>query len=188
MIHRDIAAASMGQFILCSGSLSITDLKLMEQTWKLRTVQSLMKSGETDSGNRQQRRAKGRNLPNSSNDLDLVFEFLGILPHTIQAKITGLENIWCSLIEDGMSTLPSDITLKHGTDIPGLWYALGVLDAKPEIRIDAELDPDFSDGQELAAKLMTVIGPLAQKILGRPEDHYGITPLLIFREVAAPAN
>jgi len=184
MINKDISSANMGQFVLCSGSLSMTDLKLMERIWKLSSVQALMKLSQSEPGNRKQRRAKGKPISNSTNEIDLVIDLLGVLPHTIQAKISGNQNIWCSLTEDGMSTLPSDITLKHGTSIPGIWHVLGILDAKPEIRIDLEQEPDLSDGQELAAKVMTMLGPVAQNFLGRPEDHYGITPLLIFRRVA----
>ena len=186
MIQRDVTKANMGQFVLCSGGLSITDLQLMERTWKLKSVQSLIKSGQQPpSRNRQQRRAQGTLVAPATPEVDLVVDLLSIMPHTIQAKLSGMANVWCSLSQDGMSTLASDITLKHGTKIPGEWHALGILDAKPESSTLTESDPDFSDGQEIAAKMMTLLGPLAKNLLGRPEGHFGITPLLIFREVVA---
>ena len=185
MIHRNVLDANMGQFVLCSGGLSVADLKLMEKTWKLKSVQSLIKAGAGGGAeNRQQRRAKGRAASNL-NEVDLVIELLSILPHTIQAKISGTVDVWCSLTEDGMSTLASDITLKHGTSIPGMWHALGILDAKPEGDVFEEPEPDFSDGEELAAKLMITMGPIAKRLVGRPDNHFAITPLLIFREVEA---
>ncbi len=184
MIHRNVAEANMGQFVLCSGSLSITDLQLMERTWKLRSVQTLIKAGQQPAArNRRERRAQNVSNSPTTDNLDLVIDLLSIMPHTIQAKISGAANVWCSLSQDGMSTLASDITLKHGTQIPGEWYALGILDAKPERSAYTEEEPDFSDGQEIAAKMMTLLGPTTKNLLGRPEGYFGITPLLIFREV-----
>ena len=187
MIERNIAKATMGQFVLCSGSLSVTTLQLMEKIWKLPSVQSLIKAGAGGpSENRQQRRAKGRSAASSTTpEVDLVIDLLSILPHTIQAKISGTSNVWCSLSENGMSVLASDVTLKHGITIPGTWHALGVLDAKPEHDLLEEVEVDVSDGKEVAAKLMTQLGPLAKRLVGRPDDHFAITPLLIFREVIA---
>ena len=182
MIQTNIELANMGQFVLCSGNLSITDLKLAERTWRLKSVQALMKQGQVVE-NRKQRRSKSGNQSSNPNQIDMVIELLSIMPHTIQAKISGTTDVWCSLGEEGMSTLASDITLKHGTNIPGLWYALGILDAKPEELDDDDDEVDFSDGQEIAAKLMVSLGPLAKNLLGRPDDCFGITPLLIFREV-----
>lgn len=184
MINRSITTANMGQFVLCSGNLSIADLKLMEQTWKLKSIQAVIKSEQgVTSGNRQQRRAKGKTASEPTNNIDLVIEMLSIMPHTIQAKISGVESVWCSLSEEGMSAHASDITLKHGMNIPGTWHAVGILDAKPEGVVVDDNEPDFGDGQELGAKLMTVIAPITRQLLGRPEDHFGITPLLIFREI-----
>ncbi len=145
MIQKDVAEANMGQFVLCSGSLSITDLQLMERTWKLKSVQTLIKSGQQPTGrNRRERRAQSVSVtPTTADNVDLVIDLLSIMPHTIQAKISGTANTWCSLSQDGMSTLASDITLKHGTRIPGEWHALGVLDAKPEHYAPTETAPDY---------------------------------------------
>ena len=176
MIQRNVSKAHMGQFVLCSGSLSIIDLELMERVWKLNTVKSLMKAG----GN-QARKTRGKSRP--TNEVTLVLELLSVLPHTIQAKFSGTANVWCGLSQDGMSMLASDIFLKHGTEIPGKWHALGILDAKPVAIIEPDQDEDFSDGQEMAAKMMALLAPVTRQLVGRPEDHFGITPLLIFREV-----
>lgn len=184
MIQRNVVDANMGQFVLCSGSLTVVNLQLIEKTWRLPSVQALAKEGaEGPTPNRQQRSAKNREKSTSNPELDLVMDILSILPHTIQAKLSGDVDVWCSLAEDGMSTLASDITLKHGTSVPGIWHALGVLDAKLDHYGDDEASADMLAGEEIAANLMVMLGPLARRLVGRPEDHYAITPLLIFREV-----
>jgi hypothetical protein len=42
------------------------------------------------------------------------------------------------------------------------------------------IQPDLIDGKEMAAEMMIVLGPLPQSVVGRPNDHYGITPVLLF--------
>lgn len=181
LIKRDISSSNMGQFVLCSGTLSVSDLQLMERAWKLKSVQSLIKQGQRGStGNRNIRRGRGKS-GSANPEIDLVLELLSIMPHTIQAKLSGVANVWCSLDQEAMSTVVSDIPLKHGVVIPGEWHALGILDARPGISTPS--DPDMSDGVEIAGKMMEIFGPVIRNLLGRPNDHYGITPLLIFREV-----
>ena len=184
LIQRNISEAHMGQFVLCSGNLSITDLNLMEKIWKLKSIKSLIRGGNHQQlpENRKKRRASGKSVASTSSpELELIIELLSVLPHTIQAKISGSANAWCNLSQDDMSTLASDIALKHGTNIPGEWHALGIMDARPDAPDAPEVD--FSDDQEIVAKLNATIAPVARDLLERPEDHFGITPLLIFREV-----
>ena len=186
LIQRDISGAHMGQFVLCSGNLSITDLSLMDKIWKLKSVQSLIRSGfdQQLSGTRKERRAaKKPAVSTTSSEFDFLIDLLSVLPHTIQAKISGSSSAWCNLSQDDMSTLASDITLKHGTNIPGEWHVLGIMDAKPDVPIITEPPEDFSGDQEIVANLNNTIVPITKNLLGRPEDHFGITPLLIFREV-----
>lgn len=186
LIQRDIAEASIGNFVLSSGSLSISDLQLMHRTWQLPSVKKLMRSGVTPTGqNRQQRRA-GAGQP-APDFLELFTDLVSILPHTIQASLTGDAEIWCSLHQQGMTTDASDITLKHGTVIPGEWSVLGILDARPGAMAPSD-DLDFSDGEEMAIKMMTVIAPLAKNLLGRPPRCYGVTPLLLFREISGATD
>jgi hypothetical protein len=81
--------------------------------------------------------------------------------------------------------------LKHGTVINGSWSMLGVLDAFPY-----QPNPIMDDGRPLQDALAEVAGtamgmltvqlaPLAQQMLGRPPGAFGVTPILIFREVSA---
>ena len=117
---------------------------------------------------------------------------LATLPHAVQAAITergGPQDrvTWCSLRDENLIVPGSDLLLKHGVRIAGEWSMLGILDALPDAAVAgspelAQMLSAFSLGS-----LGAVIGPMAPAIrtmLGRPTDAYGMTPLLIFREVS----
>lgn len=188
LLNRDISNASIGQFVLHSGALNILDLSLIEKTWGLPTFQKTMRSGASETMNRAARRRAEKNAANDEgiNNLELFIEMMGILPHTAQATVdNGDSKSWCSLTSEGLIINSSDITLKHGHSVPGTWNIVGILDAKPELLEDdnPELEPNFDDGTEIAGKLMQMLAPVAKNMVGRPDSSYGMTPILIFREV-----
>jgi hypothetical protein len=78
----------------------------------------------------------------------------------------------------------SDLHLKHGLTIAGTWHLVGILDCLPSIaatpdisgRVVGDKDNEFSD----ALKVMLREHRL---LMGRPSDCYGVTPLIIMREM-----
>lgn len=198
-IQRDIPRAQIGQFVLVSGTLAISDLQLMEQTWRLESVKSLMLSGfnnqlqipDLPKGQRNNphllnaKRAAEQAAKAAKDGINLFFDLIKILPHTIQARLVGSEAIWCSLARDGMTFDASDLVLKYGTEIPGNWSILGILDANPDdLDLHSTSQPSWGNGEEMAVKMVNIIAPVTRNFLGRPADFYGVTPLLIFREIA----
>lgn len=154
-----------------------------------------MMNGEREAqGNRHERR-KQNALGLQNSQVPVFIEMLSLLPHALQAQLFGDNfGIWCSLSEASLIGTASDVVLKHGSFIPGDWHILGVLDAFPDPK------PEPVDGQEplqpldeiIAAAAGTVVGtvaaqvaPAARELLGRPRGAFGVTPLLIFREVTA---
>jgi hypothetical protein len=111
------------------------------------------------------------------------------LPHTIQASLADQNgSAWCTLREESLVVSATDVLLKHGVSIPGSWKLLGVLDAFP---ISQETDAEYAAAQLKAAKCLGTFGemignlaPGIAKLLGRPPDSFGMTPLLIFREIS----
>lgn len=189
LVQRDVTTARMGQFVLARGRLTVLDNTLLAGAWKLDTIKEAMLSGAEEdaelTGNRQQRRAasKGGKPKKEASPIEMALELLTILPHAVQARITGDETVWCSLKLDGLVTSPSDLILKHGVEIPGEWAMLGILDAMPDPLDQSDPDPnDMTHG--IAAMLITLLAPPTRTLLGRPGYAYGMTPLLIFREVA----
>jgi len=76
--------------------------------------------------------------------------------------------------------------MNHGIVIEGRWQALGIKDANPatEGHLDAQakvMTDRFSEMQYF--KEIVTVNQNLRKLMGRPIDCYGITPLLIFRDV-----
>jgi len=126
----------------------------------------------------------------SANAIDLGIEMLKSMPSTIQARLATAtrEVYWGSLTAEGLTSSAGDLMLKHGVKLAGEWSMLGILDAVPD-PTDAYL-AEIQNAITLATlgPMVGGIGVLAETLrpmIGRPTDAYGITPLLVFREIAA---
>jgi hypothetical protein len=75
----------------------------------------------------------------------------------------------------------ADIALKHGVNLPGTWYALGILDALPS---HLETSHSKSDTVKDLQSFYRTFAELVHKLVGRPIDAYGITPIILFRAIA----
>ena len=90
-----------------------------------------------------------------------------------------------------LSIAAEDLFLKHGVAISGEWAMFGIVDALPggygeldgQLAIMTDINPD-NPGGELLAKIAAATVPFAKMFLGRPETSFGMTPILIFREVS----
>nr|VFJ88520.1 MAG: hypothetical protein BECKLFY1418B_GA0070995_101050 [Candidatus Kentron sp. LFY] len=126
-----------------------------------------------------------------------------MFPYTIQASITGKYSSWSVLKEEFMATMPEHLMLEYDESNIGEWNMLGILDAKPsrsnhrtieEIlkqleetveQLEDDREVDGGDNPNAAIKLMAnLFGTMAKAFVGRSEEQYGMTSLMIFREVA----
>ena len=57
------------------------------------------------------------------------------------------------------------------------------MDEEDFINKDDEHDLDIQQEVSMASVLLKQIAPFARQFLGRPSNAYGLTPILIFREV-----
>jgi hypothetical protein len=113
-----------------------------------------------------------------------AMEVMPHFPHAAQCTISGSDSkVWSSLLSDGLVTAPGDLSLKHGTEIPGTWNLLGILDALPSpIQPQTAILPTNEPFH--LETLIRNFSNLGRTLLGRPPDAYGVTPLLLFRKVA----
>lgn len=181
MIEDDVYRANIGQFVLFSGSLVIADIAALKEAWKLPTIRKLLGASEPAP-------SKYKNSSSSANkqptEAEFAFEMLGILPHSVQAIIhEGATKIWSTLNSDCLVTNSSEITLKHGMSVPGQWNILGILDAQPDDGADLVEVQSGPNGEQAAWAFVSALAPLTRMFMGRPTDAFGVTPLLIFREV-----
>ena len=107
------------------------------------------------------------------------------MPATLQARFqseTGT-HVFATLVEGGLSGSTIGLATKHGSQIPGRWSVLGVVDALPDDP-DAPEDLEHNESEGILGMILGAMLPIL-KVLGRPSNAYGVTPLIIFREVDA---
>ena len=201
MIQRDLHKSRIGQIVLVNGGLALFDLSMLKACWEIPSIRALM-MGSVAAGQsspsltrqqpRQQRRQGERSPkeappPIAADPVTIALDLLKHLPHGILASIRQYGDvIWCVLRDESLVIPSSDLLLKHGVSVPGTWNMLGILDALPDNGADGE-----TLSQSAAADLLGALGPLVgglapaiRATLGRPAEAYGMTPLLIFREIS----
>jgi len=193
MIKRELSSANLGQIVLSSGKIDFYDPTAMKDSLAIASIKKLIQDGALNSqiGNHNSLPAplKKKKDKEFIDNFNLAFDMLKILPHSKQLTIRGEVNtVWCSLNSDCLIGTSSDLMLKYGANIPGCWHVVGILDAKPESGFEADEQQEGStyssdSGEGVMAQFYTAIAPLARTVLGRPNSAYGVTPLLIFREV-----
>lgn len=193
LVREDVSQARMGQFVLLSGKLSLYDLELLHKIWDEPFVKEKMKSRlfpDDITGNRQERRTSQKKNRSQSKEIDDningLLSFMNLLPHLIQVNLACHNNkhVWGTLSEMGMVGSTADLFLKHGVNISGKWFILGVLDALPHDKEGTNLAADENIGDlSPLTTLLRDIAKVSSSLGGKPPGHYGVTPLMIFREV-----
>jgi hypothetical protein len=193
MIQRDMSAANVGQFVLAKGYLSVLDLVMFKEAWKLPSLQRIIKAGmlaNQPTGNLTAAQKAAAKEQKSQGEM--VLDLIQIMPHSVHASLLvpgdDPHMVWCPLREEYMSTPASELVLMHGVRIPGEWSILGVMSAPPDYVVAGlnpvadESEPGFM--QSMVGQVSNLIAPLVRVALGRPAVASAITPLLIFREVS----
>ena len=187
-IKRDFQKAGMGQLVLISGDLSVRYTKLLQNIWALDStkktaLQSLDLTLETHRPNAsEQEKEKARLATEAS------MEMISVMPHQTQAVVSfDKKNFWSTLIDDFVIGGVANLPLKHGPEVSGTWSMVGILDALPDT-VHVEKFPPLADvlntdNPEFIRKMLKSVMQSTRNLLGRPPEMYGITPLLIFREI-----
>jgi hypothetical protein len=205
MIVRDLANARIGKLLLVSGRLAIFDLGMLRNAWEIGAIRDVIIQSAQTANVKDQTPQRGQNQRDrqrqerqardaATKQIGAGLEFIKLLPHGIIGSVrTGESEIWCSLREDNLIMPASELLLKHGLMVAGDWSVVGILDALPDEAIPSlETDPERFIAFHTAAlslgtlgEFIAMITPIARTTLGRPQASFGMTPLLIFREVAA---
>lgn len=201
MLKRDIENARIGQFVLVTGSLIVADMGMLQSLWSLPTIKQVIANAVNGSesenvtnnsnGNRQQRRSAGRQKPPEpagSLDLQVTMEVLPHLPHSAHLHVVSNDfAVWAPAASDSLVTPTSDLVLKHGAKVAGQWSMLGILDAMPfdesELMTGMEMLRTGMLSNDNIAQAALNLAPIIKQAIGRPILSYGMTPLLVFREV-----
>ena len=204
LIKTNLASASIGDFVDVTGALSVVDFTMFRTLWQQPSVQGLIQVGidqaraapTASSANRHERRRDQTLSPRSRTQAiasattgNLVGDILSALPHPVLARFMteGHQSIWSSLRADSLLTEAADVFLKHGVALDGRWRMFGVLDALPSgsaiDELKAAVIEDF--GAVPFGQMALGMMPLMQSGFARSDTAWGVTPIMIFREINA---
>lgn len=203
LIERDLNGANMGRFVLVTGKLAVIDMTSMQSIWKMPVFNEVLaahlEQQETGApASRNQRRAQAKGAPkdplaNFPLEMRMALELMPTMPHSIIAAIIcDTFSTWSTLASEHLVGTAADLVLKHGVKVAGQWNMLGVLDAAPDFA-DGSLDPveTFILGggdNSLITNAAMGLGPAVRMVAGRPGSSFGMTPLLIFRQIGGPQS
>jgi hypothetical protein len=200
-IHRDVTSAPIGSLAMVKGRLVVTDPMLLKELWKSPVMRKnlLAESSKTATlpphATSAEKAAARAAAAESKAQAESLFEILPMLPHSPQLSVlTEDEVVWSTIDQSYLVGTVSDLILKHGDRVAGEWSMVGVLDARPVSEDDnwgvlsAYDKMRLGYMQDSIWKAALDIGPAVKMALGRPLTSYGMTPLIVFREVASTAS
>lgn len=144
------------------------------------------------------RKKNYKNRPTDNNKIEeeIINAFsdaVSFLPYSLQAHLFDDKDraIWCTLNKDYLVCQTSDIIIKYGVSLGNNWYILGMLDVLPKNEAEtSETGVSFescvkkiNQGKNVLWSALETFIPECQKVVGKSDSAYGITPLLIFREI-----
>ncbi|PHM40477.1 DUF6414 family protein [Xenorhabdus szentirmaii] len=116
--------------------------------------------------------------------LGMMNQFLSMVPDSLQINFYENSNnqSWMALDKGSLTINSSDLSLKYGSNIPGKWYVLGIIDALPDDSEGGHKFKNYEEDGELKSGLFIMIDQL-RNLFGRNPHKYGVTPLIIFRKI-----
>jgi hypothetical protein len=195
LVQRDLEEAKVGQFVLATGYLSVQDLAMFKEAWKLQSIQRQVKGGVAGKKTGNMTAAQKAASQTEKQNTELFLDMIQIMPHSVHARLltkTG-ENentklVWCALNQDYLVAPASDLTLTYGAMMAGEWSVIGILSAHPEY-LTPDLSQEFNEEdlgltESIIGQLSKILAPIVRVTLGRPAAAHAVTPLLIFRDVS----
>lgn len=178
-IGHDITVAGIGSLFLTKGKISIFDVRMLKVMWPHLGNQVAEDAANAVVGQAQQKKAR----ENAKKEYDRMAPLLANLPHALHGSVVGDsdELAWFTLKPEFMQVNPEDLAFKHGCDLPGDWHILGILDAKPGDTMENIVNSMAINSQLESAMRMLLLH--VRGFFGRPDERYGVTPVLIFRTI-----
>ncbi|MHC2104098.1 hypothetical protein [Methylobacterium sp. CM6246] len=187
LIEQDLWAAALGRFVLIEGSVSIVDGNTITPVLKNPELFEVMVLKGCEESGVSIDSPAGKELRQS---LGMITD----MPKAIHLYIyKDGTNAWATIMPESLVAAAHDLAFKHGALVRGHWRVLGIIDAWPDLRNDpTEEEPDPKTLDELGAnaipdglvRIAANLANISRNLLGRPRTHFGITPILIFREVS----
>lgn len=175
-IDNGLTEAGIGTLFMTKGAISMFDVRMLKDMWS--SLGELVAEAQV-AGIPPGQKAKAKLA--AKQEYSAIAPLIEKLPHSLQGNINSTEGpvAWFTVKPEFMLVNPEDLAFKHGSDIPGEWHMLGVLDAKPyDLIQESEQRASESSGIETVMREMLSV---LRTLFGRPQDRFGVTPVLIFR-------
>jgi hypothetical protein len=167
LVLESARGAGLGSIILTDCYLRVIEFASMENLWE--PAMRLASSQPSQSI-----------LPET---VSTISEAMKAMPRAIHAHfLTKDAVLWSSLQPENLTIPMTDLTLKYGGTVSGSWKILYLLDAWPDTGEPPDVSSIWSAGQMMDG-ILTAIHAL-RTMMGRPTSWFGITPLMIFRDIA----
>ncbi len=169
LVHESLkdADAGLGSIVLTNCYLRLIDFASMDKVWEAAMRMFLASQS-------------AQQMPPEA--VPSVVEALRAMPQVVHAHfLTGDAILWSSLQPASLTIPTSDLTLKYGGVVSGKWNLLYILDAwgdkgePPDVSV-------WSAGAMMDGVLTAMHG--LRELMGRPAGWIGITPLMIYRDIA----
>lgn len=182
MLRTDVNEAPLGSLLLVSGALYIVNMQPFAKTFGALSESPT----EPARGNRKQRRAtRASRDPDQEEDMSGL-RILASLEQPIFAILrSGEHRIWSMLNPDFLIGGSNDINLKHGIRVTGEWHMLGIVDCEPGSgdETSEEIGRICGGGENEFSSSAIDMWHEFRQVFGRPDDCWGLTPLVVMREL-----
>ena len=191
-----LSQARFGSLVKFSALIQFLDLKIMRNLWepagRIFLQSQNDKKDAAPSTSRQRHRAQQRKQsthaqPPVADAARIGIDVLKGVPHLLHMTFMSksdddvIYNLWSAIQPDYLTIASEDLVMKYGAVMDGLWTVVGIVDA----RIGPAIQP---------WKLTPVLDSLAtamaglREIIGRPEGHWGLTPIAIYAPLQGAAE
>lgn len=178
-IGRELSCDNLGNLVLLSGKLGISDIGLLKDLSDVILRISADEKASLETNPNKRKKIYDQEIKANKN----IFEILKHIPYSLEARLVmGGDEIWMTLNRDEIIGKAYELNFKHGDFLSGDYYVLGVLDATPNDNYQNNL---HQNDLKIAMSVMT---KALKDLMGRPNDCYGITPIAIFRIIRPIKN
>lgn len=180
LIKKGIEGQNLGQLVLIEGQISFFDISFFQRSIPFISKMFLNQHNDAKKG----KKISADNIPLADGlTFGMVKDLLDIIPDGIQIDFIDENgnNIWMTINRENFTINPDDMALKYGDIIPGVWYALGLVDALPN-HLYKDYTPAEFPSNDMKSGLKLMLSGL-QDAVGRSSEAYSVTPIVLFRKI-----
>lgn len=169
LVTSSVRGKSLGSIVLTNGLLRVIDYNSMRELWEP-AMQLFIEPQQQEQ------------IPNFRDRFEHVIGMLRNMPHTLHAHFLTREAfLWSTLQPSNLTVSADDIILKYGAEVvSGDWQLLFTLDAYPDA--NPSTDATGWSAGEISNGVISMMNAVKSQI-GRPSNWWGVTPLMIYRDV-----